>query len=53
LTAHLLLKLDDILLAEKPHAVLVQGDTTTVITVALACFYYRTPIGCSEAGLRA
>ena len=39
LTARLLLDLDDVLLAEKPDAVLVQGDTTTVLAVALACFY--------------
>ena len=52
LTARLLLELDDVLLSEKPDAVLVQGDTTTVMTVALACFYHRIPIGHVEAGLR-
>jgi len=52
LTARLLLELDDVLEAEKPDAVLVQGDTTTVMTVALACFYHRIPIGHVEAGLR-
>ena len=52
LTARLLLELDEVLLAEKPDAVLVQGDTTTVMTVALACFYHRIPIGHVEAGLR-
>lgn len=52
LTARLLLELDKVLLAEKPDAVLVQGDTTTVMTVALACFYHRIPIGHVEAGLR-
>lgn len=52
LTARLLLDLDDVLLAEKPDVVLVQGDTTTVMTVALACFYHRIPIGHVEAGLR-
>ncbi len=52
LTARLLLELDDVLQAEKPDVVLVQGDTTTVITVALACFYHRIPIGHLEAGLR-
>ena len=35
LTARLLLELDDVLVAEKPDVVLVQGDTTTVMTVAL------------------
>nr|WP_275250685.1 UDP-N-acetylglucosamine 2-epimerase (non-hydrolyzing) [Vandammella animalimorsus] len=52
LTARLLLELDDVLQTEKPDAVLVQGDTTTVMTVALACFYHRIPIGHVEAGLR-
>jgi UDP-N-acetylglucosamine 2-epimerase (non-hydrolysing) len=52
LTARLLLNLDDVLKNEKPDAVLVQGDTTTVMTVALACFYHRIPIGHVEAGLR-
>lgn len=52
LTARLLLDLDDVLQAEKPDVVLVQGDTTTVMTVALACFYHRIPVGHVEAGLR-
>lgn len=52
LTARLLLEMDDVLLSEKPDVVLVQGDTTTVMTVALACFYHRIPIGHVEAGLR-
>lgn len=52
LTARLLLDLDDVLQAEKPDVVLVQGDTTTVMTVALACFYHHIPIGHVEAGLR-
>jgi len=52
LTARLLLDLDDVLQAEKPDVVLVQGDTTTVMAVALACFYHRIPIGHVEAGLR-
>ncbi len=52
LTARLLLELDTVLATEKPDVVLVQGDTTTVMTVALACFYQRIPIGHVEAGLR-
>lgn len=52
LTARLLLDLDDVLLAERPAAVLAQGDTTTVMTVALASYYHRIPFGHVEAGLR-
>lgn len=52
LTARLLLELDDVFLAEKPDVVLAQGDTTTVMTVALACFYHRVLFGHVEAGLR-
>jgi UDP-N-acetylglucosamine 2-epimerase (non-hydrolysing) len=52
LTARLLLKLDEVLIQEKPDAVLAQGDTTTVMTSALACFYHHIPFGHVEAGLR-
>lgn len=52
LTGRMLLDLDQVLLDEKPDVVLVQGDTTTVMTVSLACFYHRIPLGHVEAGLR-
>jgi len=52
LTARLLLEMDEVLLSEKPDVVLVQGDTTTVMSVALACFYHRIAVGHVEAGLR-
>ena len=52
LTARLLLEVDGVLASEDPDAVLVQGDTTTIMTVALACFYRRIPVGHVEAGLR-
>jgi UDP-N-acetylglucosamine 2-epimerase (non-hydrolysing) len=52
LTARLLLDLDDVLLQEKPDVVLTQGDTTTVMTVSLVCFYHHIPFGHVEAGLR-
>lgn len=52
LTARLLQDLDDVLASEAPDAVLVQGDTTTVMTVALAAFYRHINVGHVEAGLR-
>jgi UDP-N-acetylglucosamine 2-epimerase (non-hydrolysing) len=52
LTARLLLDLDDVLKAEKPDVVLVQGDTTTVMATALAAFYHGVLVGHVEAGLR-
>ena len=36
----------------KPRAVLIQGDTTTVMTAALAAFYNNVRVGHVEAGLR-
>lgn len=52
LTARLLLNIETVLHNERPDAVLVQGDTTTVMTLALASFYHHIPIGHIEAGLR-
>jgi UDP-N-acetylglucosamine 2-epimerase (non-hydrolysing) len=36
----------------RPAAILVQGDTSTVLSTAIAAFYQRVPIGHVEAGLR-
>ncbi len=52
LTARLMTGIDDWLGTERPDMALVQGDTTTVLVAALACFYRRIPIGHVEAGLR-
>lgn len=52
LTSRLIPAIDRTLSAEKPDIVLAQGDTTTVMTTALACFYRRVPFGHIEAGLR-
>lgn len=52
LTARLLTAIDDAMVALDPQLVLVQGDTSTVLTGALASFYRRVPIAHVEAGLR-
>ncbi|HEU4390651.1 MAG TPA: UDP-N-acetylglucosamine 2-epimerase (non-hydrolyzing) [Blastocatellia bacterium] len=36
----------------KPNLVLIQGDTTTVMSAALAAFYHGISVGHVEAGLR-
>lgn len=36
----------------QPGLVLVQGDTTTAFSAALAAFYHQIPVGHVEAGLR-
>ncbi len=52
LTSRVITGMDEVLLAERPDLVLVQGDTTTVMAVALAAFYHKIPVGHVEAGLR-
>ncbi|MBK9519496.1 MAG: UDP-N-acetylglucosamine 2-epimerase (non-hydrolyzing) [Anaeromyxobacter sp.] len=52
LTARLMDGIDGCLEQRHPDLALVQGDTTTVLVAALACFYRRIPIGHVEAGLR-
>lgn len=52
LTSSALKALDLYLKEEKPDLVLIQGDTTTVFSAAVAAFYNNIPIGHIEAGLR-
>ena len=52
LTARLMDGVAGWLESSQPDMALVQGDTTTVLVAALACFYRRIPIGHVEAGLR-
>ncbi len=52
LTARLITRLDAVLADEQPDVVLAQGDTTTVMTTGLCCYYRRIPFGHVEAGLR-
>jgi UDP-N-acetylglucosamine 2-epimerase (non-hydrolysing) len=52
LTARLMTSIDACLSDTRADLALVQGDTTTMLVAALACFYRRIPIGHVEAGLR-
>jgi UDP-N-acetylglucosamine 2-epimerase (non-hydrolysing) len=52
ITASILTNLEPVLKDIKPDWVLVQGDTTTVMTTALLCYYHQIRIGHVEAGLR-
>lgn len=47
-----LMSLSELLSELKPDAILVQGDTTTVMSAALAAFYQGVQVGHVEAGLR-
>ena len=52
LTATLLRELSETLEAVRPDRLVVQGDTTTAASAALAAFYLRIPVAHVEAGLR-
>ena len=52
LTSRVLTSMTGVLRDWRPAAVLVQGDTTSVLGAALAAFYERIPVGHVEAGLR-
>jgi UDP-N-acetylglucosamine 2-epimerase (non-hydrolysing) len=52
LTAAIFTHLDPVLKNFKPHWVLAQGDTTTVVSTALLAYYNRVRFGHVEAGLR-
>ena len=52
LTANLLVGLGKVMDAEKPDRVMVQGDTATAMTGALAAYYRKVPVDHVEAGLR-
>ena len=50
--SRVLASLDPILAQEMPDMILVQGDTTTAMSGALAGFHRRIPVAHVEAGLR-
>jgi UDP-N-acetylglucosamine 2-epimerase (non-hydrolysing) len=52
LTAAVFHNLDPVLDQLKPDWILVQGDTTTVMSAALLAYYHRIRVGHVEAGLR-
>lgn len=52
LLSRMLPRLDAVMEAQSPVAVLAQGDTTTVLGAALCAFHRHIPFGHVEAGLR-
>ncbi len=52
LTARIFTELDPVLTEQAPDWLLVQGDTTTVMSAALLGFYRQIKVGHVEAGLR-
>jgi UDP-N-acetylglucosamine 2-epimerase len=51
-TSRVLAGMEEVLARAMPDFVLVQGDTTTAMSAALAAFYKRIKVGHIEAGLR-
>ncbi|MEM9828822.1 MAG: UDP-N-acetylglucosamine 2-epimerase (non-hydrolyzing) [Planctomycetota bacterium] len=52
LSAKLIDAIDDVIGAHHPDAVVVQGDTTSVMAASMVAFFHRLPIVHVEAGLR-
>jgi UDP-N-acetylglucosamine 2-epimerase (non-hydrolysing) len=52
LTARTVQATAELLAVERPDVVVVQGDTTTVLSAGLAAFYEKIPVVHLEAGLR-
>ena len=52
ITTRALAGVQSLLAEHRPDAVVVQGDTTTAVTAALAAFYEKIPVVHLEAGLR-
>jgi UDP-N-acetylglucosamine 2-epimerase (non-hydrolysing) len=52
LTARAIAAIEPVMHARQPHAVVVQGDTTSTFVGALSAFYHQIPVVHLEAGLR-
>ena len=52
ITTNVLDGIKSVLEEVQPDVVLVHGDTTTTFTTALACYFFKIPVGHVEAGLR-
>lgn len=52
LNAKILTALERVFQETKPHWILVQGDTTTVMAASVCAFYHGIKVGHIEAGLR-
>ncbi|WP_342069667.1 non-hydrolyzing UDP-N-acetylglucosamine 2-epimerase [Yoonia algicola] len=52
ITVDVMNRMGEVLAAERPDRVIVQGDTTTAMATALAAFYQGIKVGHVEAGLR-
>lgn len=52
LTANVIKAAQEVITSHKPDIVLVQGDTTSAMALAMTAFYSRIPVGHVEAGLR-
>jgi len=52
LARHLIEAVSHVLERQRPDMVLAQGDTTSVLATAMACFHHKLPFAHVEAGLR-